>query len=252
MKVTSRAADSAVVKNPRRFGDVAAFVIGATVGCVMFSFSSDIPGPVAWALFFLSPGWLVAVLALGMFNVGVLTPGSFLSFLLTTAVFNGLIYGLAWHLTRLAVEGRRRLLVPVVLGAGFWISWFVHLTVENWSPEPPLAPVDLTSPLAGRWVGVIHGHTRDVPVTLILHPRTDGTLHGFQCNRREYVERFDEGAHAGDSLRYDIISFQQRGRRDGTAMTIESSVGRTKQMWELRFVSADTGRVGLPDSVAGP
>jgi len=218
----------------------------------MFSFSSDLPRPVSWALFFFSPGWLVAVLLLGMFKVGVLSPGSFSTFLLTTAVFNGLFYGLAWHLTRLAIEGRRRLLVPVVLGAGFWISWFVHLTLENWSPTPPLAPVDLTSPLAGRWVGVIHGYTGDAPVTLILHPRTDGTLDGFQCNSRVYVERFDEGTYAGDSFSYDIISFQQRGRRDGTTMTIESSVMGKKQMWELRFVSADTGRAGLPDSVAGP
>ncbi|HEY2954360.1 MAG TPA: hypothetical protein VGK89_03805 [Candidatus Eisenbacteria bacterium] len=116
-----------------------------------------------------------------MFKVGVLTPGSFSSFLLATAVFNGVIYGLAWHLSRLVGKGRRRPLVPVVLVAGFWTSWLVHRTVENWPrPEPPPAPMDL-----------------------------------------------------------------QRGRLDGTTMTIESTVGRMKQMWELQFVRADTGRAGL-------
>jgi hypothetical protein len=244
---------SSPVVPARRFGDVPAFVIGASVGCVMVGLSGNQLGLWTLPLVFLCPGFFVALPALGLLEVGLFTPGFFLSILLATAVFNGVIYGLAWHLTRLAVEGRRPLLVPVVLGAGLWISWFVNWTVENWpKPEPPPAPVDLTSPLAGRWVGVIHGHTREVPVTLILHPRIDGTLDGFQCNSREYVERFDEGTYAGDSLRYEIMGFQQRGRRDGTTMTIESSVGGTKQMWELRFVSADTGRAGLPDSVAGP
>ena len=241
------------MKTSIRLGDIVAFAIGAAVACVWAASWNNPTSPATMVVMFLCPGWLVALPTLGLLQIGLFTSGFFVFLLMTTAVVNGLIYGLVWHVTRLAFSGGWPLLIPVVVAAGFWVLWFAHWVAENRPrPEPPLAPVDLTSPLAGRWEGVIHGERGEVPVTVILHPRTDGTLDGFQCVGREpeYIERFDEGTHAGgDSLYYVIISFEQRGRRDSTSMTIESSVGGSKQTWDLRFATADTGRAGLPTQV---
>ena len=230
-----------------------AFAVGAGAGCLVGLFPSSGSVLVSMALVLLCPALPLAFMLLGSLEVGLFTPGFMLALIPVCAVLNGAIYGLLWHLARSAIEGKRVLFLPAALGAGLWLAWFITYSLENWpKPEPPLAPVAVTSPLAGRWVGTIHGTRGDVPVTLVLLPRTDGALDGFQCTSPEYVERFDKGRHAGDSLRYDILSFQQRGRRDGATMTIESSVGRTTQVWELRFASADTGRAGLPVRVEGP
>jgi hypothetical protein len=231
------------MKNLLRFGGAAAFVIGAIIGSLMFATAGTVAGPVSLTLFLLSPGWPVAALVIGMFGVGILTPGSFSSFLVATALFNGAIYWLVWRLT---VAGKRALRIPVILGLGIWISLFVYGIVTDWPKRR--APVDLKSPR----VGVIHGERGDAAVTVILHPRIDGTLDGYQCTGPQYVERFDKGTYSGDSISYDIISFQQRGRRVGTTLMIESAVGRSRQLWELRFASADTGRTALPARVEGP
>jgi hypothetical protein len=226
--------------------DVVAFVVGAIIGAVMGSFPQGLPLPAQLVLSFLAPGAVLGLPLAGMILVpmGWNNPAFGPIVISTFAVTNGLCFGLVSYLTRLAVNGKRATFLPVVLGLGVWMAWFVPMWVSNWpTPEPPPMPVDLASPLAGRWEGVTHGARGDAPITLICHPRTDGTLDGFLYASGALMGPLEEGTFAGDSLRFDVGSFQQRGRRDGTQMAIEMTVSGMKQEMELRFVSADTARL---------
>jgi len=241
------------MKNPIRRSDVVALVVGAAVGCVTIATQGIPSNPAINALVFLTPGVWVGLPVLGLFPIGLFSPAFILGVFLATAVFNALIYAAIAHLTRRAFREGWPLLIPVLLAVGLWTAWYVHWYMENRpKPEPPPAPVDLTLPLAGRWVGVGHGELGDFPVTLILHPHTDGTLDGFQRTGRDLVQRLEQGRYAGDSLYYETISFTQVGRRDSTTMRIESTVGGSTQFWELRFAGPDTGSAGVPDTVATP
>ena len=161
----------------------------------------------------------------------------------SSAPVNGLLYALCWHLGRIAQTGRRAAQRTLIAGGGVWVAWCAWWCILSFKPEPPPAPVDLASPLTGRWQGVTHGERGDRPVVLICYPRTDGTLDGLYYINGELMGPIEEGTHAGDSIQFNSPGFHHYGRRDGARMTIEWRVGHRSSRTELEFVSADTARV---------
>jgi hypothetical protein len=108
-------------------------------------------------------------------------------------------------------------------------------------PKPD-APVDLASPLAGRWEGVLHSPRGDRSVILVCHPRTDGALDGYLYVHGEDMGPFEDGVYAGDSLGFEIVGFKYGAHFGRTAMTLVVAVAGMSDTTQLRFVSADTTR----------
>jgi hypothetical protein len=231
-----------------RLGDAVGFAIGAIGAFVMVHPWPGIP-PVLWmGLLFLCPGIFLA------FFVIALAPSPGLSGLTWVfwlgPVLNGLVFATSWRLTRSAVQGRRLTVLALVIGLASWITWFAVWSVQNWpTPEPPIAPVDLASPLAGRWQGVLHTSQDDRPVFMICHPRTDGTLDGFLSINGGEIEVFDEGTCTGDSLYFSIIGYHYSGHRDSTRLSMRIEIYGVSQPMDLTFVSADTSVGPLPPGV---
>lgn len=226
-----------------RLSDALAFVLGASIVTAMLLFPPGAMLP-SRVLGYLCPGFL-----LGITLVGGLLDAPGWGWILPSAFFtNGLLYALVWYLARITVRGRRAGVLVVVLGVGLWTAWYVQWCIENMpTPEPPIMPVDLASPLAGRWEGVMDGVRFDPQVILICHPRTDGTLDGLLYVNGYFSGPFFEGEFAGDSLYFEVNSFQYGGHRDSSRLVMESRAGSYARKIELRFVSADTTRLDLPD-----
>ena len=229
----------------RRLSDVVVFVVGASVLVVASDYSGGWPVALSMAVRFLCPGFLLgrplaALLPdMGLEGIGLQ--------ILIMALTNGALCSLAWYLCRIAMKGSRATLAAVTLAVGVWTLVYARWSAVNWpKPEPPPKPVDLSSSLAGRWEGVAHGARGDRAVILVLHPRTDGTLDGFLYESGYLFGPFYRGGFVGDSVHFDVGSLEQRGRRDGDRMTLESTMSGSSQTMELRFVSADTSRLALP------
>jgi hypothetical protein len=111
--------------------------------------------------------------------------------------------------------------------------------------RPAPAPVDLASPLAGRWDGVLPVRSGDRPVVLICHPHTDQVLDGYLYITGMDMGRFQDGVWAADSLRFEIAGFRYSAHFDSTTMAMERSGKGMNQSIALRFVGADTTRPAL-------
>jgi hypothetical protein len=228
---------------------VDAFVIGAALGWPPVVIPDFGAGPGDLVLGLLCPGLFLAFPLLGLLGLGILSSEFFPTLLVAVVVINGAVYAMTWRLIRLAMRGNRPMAIPAVLIVGGWTACYAYFTVQNRSvPPPPPAPVDMTSPLVGRWEGLIYSERGNVPITLVLLPRKDGKLDGFESTDHKYVATFEEGTHSGDSLRYDVLGIHQIGGYDGDSLTLRSGTGATWQTWKLRSVSRDTGTAGLPES----
>lgn len=237
-----------------RLIDAAAFVIGTIPAFMLGGLTGDVPWPVRLALSLVSPGYVVGLPL--CYLVGAIGLFSFRFFFLVAVLANGLIFALASYLIRNALKGQRPARLALSLGMGSWITWGVVWGVNAMRAEPPPAPVNLASPLAGRWEGVLHAPRGDCPITLVCHPRADSTLDGYLYVRGGDMGPFENGVYARDSLHFGIIGFEYSAHFDGTAMAMVASVARSSDRAELRFVSADTSRpapasVDLASPLAG-
>lgn len=236
-----------------RHGDLIAFVVGAFAPLVAYLAGSIVPVPVSPVLNWLAPGVLLGLPVAGFFLsiMGTGSPGfQDLGWVIVAiAAMNGLLYALVWHFGRVGLEGSRVVLAVVVIAIGIWTAGYSRYAVINSGyTEPPLMPVNLDSPLAGRWEGVLHGTTRDVPAILIFHPRTDGRLDGLRYVNGLFTGEFEEGMYVRDSVYFSMIGTEYRGRRSGDTLSLETMYGYTHRE-DLRFVTADTTRLDLPPLV---
>ena len=108
--------------------------------------------------------------------------------------------------------------------------------------RPAPAPVDLASPLAGRWYGMLPAGSGSRSVVLICHPHTDQALDGYLYITGMDMGRFEEGAWVADSLHFEIEGFRYSAHFDSTTMAMERSGKGLNQQIALRFVGADTTR----------
>jgi hypothetical protein len=228
---------------PRRI-DAAAFVMGMIPAFLQGGLMDDSPWPVRLALNLLCPGFLIGLPILQVVNwIGLPSIGFYF---LVSILVNGLIFGLASHLIRHARKGQRLPRLSLALGMGAWVIWGVISTGIAWPrPEPPLARVDLASPLAGRWEGGRHAARGDPSVTLVCHPRADSTLGGYLYVSGHDMGSFENGVYARDSLCFEIVGFRQAAHFDSTTMAMVISVGGFNDAAELRRVSADTTRPAM-------
>ena len=108
--------------------------------------------------------------------------------------------------------------------------------------RPAPAPVDLASPLAGHWDGVLPTRSGGIPVVLICHPHTDRVLDGYLYIDGMDMGRFEGGIWAADSLHFEKEGFRYSAHFDSTTMAMERSGKGMNQSMALRFVGADTTR----------
>jgi hypothetical protein len=106
--------------------------------------------------------------------------------------------------------------------------------------RPAPAPVDLASPLAGRWYGALSVPGGDRPVLLICHPRTDKMLDGYLFIAGTDMGRFQDGVWAADSLHFEIEGVRYNAHFDSTTMAAVRSGRGMLQSMALRFAGADT------------
>ncbi len=221
-----------------RLIDAAAFVIGAIAAFMQGGAAGDFAWPIRLALTLLCPGYYAGLPLL--FLVGAMGLGSFGFFFLLGILFNGLIFGLASYLIRHAMQGQRVARIALAIGMGVWITWGAAYAISS-LPRPP-APVDLSSPLAGRWNGVLHAPRGDRSIVLVCHPRADSTLDGYLYVHGFDMGPFEDGVYARDSLHFGIAGYDYSAHFDHTKMTMVIRVSGKSNGAELRFVSADTTR----------
>ena len=123
-------------------------------------------------------------------------------------------------------------------------QWAELRFVSADTTRPAPAPVDLASPLAGRWDGVLLGpERRTVPCVLICHPHTDQVLDGYL-----YIYRHGHGAVRAGCLgrRLAPTSGSQLRRYsahfDGTTMIMERSGRGMEPVDPTSVASAPTPR----------
>jgi len=107
-----------------------------------------------------------------------------------------------------------------------------------------------STPLTGRWEGVFHGGRADQPVALIIQSSAGGRLAGLLYLDGSLIGSLERGTASGDSLRFNVMSFEFRGRRDGKQLALVggASHGRAHDL-ALQFVSPDTSAL-LPSPAA--
>jgi hypothetical protein len=214
----------------------------------------DIPWPVRLFLILLCPGYIVGLPL--FYLVGAIGLASFGFLFLVGILANGLIFGLASYLIRRSIRGERVARLVLTIGTGVWITWGTVTTFGAWPWPEHLAPVDLSSPLAGRWNGVLHAERGDRSIVLVCHPRADSTLDGYLYVHDWDMGSFENGVHAGDSLHFEIVGFNYSAHFDHGRMAMVTTVSGMSNVAELQFVSADTSRpapaaVDLTSPLAG-
>jgi len=231
----------------RRFraiiGDAVAFVLGAAVAIMMVNATGK-PGPMPMVTGFLNPGFPLAGLVLQPFAMAFDLSLDWVWVLVAvSAIVNGLVYVTARRVVGMMLSGVWGIAIPLVLVVGAWTMGYVARVRENQAatvPPPAPSPLDVRSPLAGRWDGIMHGATGNPPVVMICRPRMDGTLDGLMWTDGYFNGPFENGRFAGDSLNFELEFSQQRGARDSTRMSIASTMSGSTQMIDLQFTSADT------------
>ena len=235
-----------------RLIDAAAFVIGAIAAYVQGGPTADFPWPIRLALSLLCPGYIVGFpLA---FLLGAIGLGSLSFFFLVGILVNGLIFGLASYLIRMAMKGQRVARRALAIGMGVWVTWGAVFAISFWPwPGPRPAPINFSSPLAGRWNGVLHAPLGDRSIVLVCHPRADSTLDGYLYVHGWDKGPFENGVYARDSLNFQIVGFDYSAHFDNSKMAMVVTVARKSNVAELRFVSADTTRPApAPVDLASP
>ena len=103
------------------------------------------------------------------------------------------------------------------------------------------ASTALAAPLAGRWEGVFPGGRGDQPLVLICRPGPGGKIGGALYMSGDLVGPLEEGEIAGDSLRFRVMNFSFRGRRNDDRMDLELAIahGSTHEL-AFRFAGEDT------------
>ena len=223
-----------------RLIDAAAFLVGAFVAFAQTGLSGEMPWPIRLLLNVLCPGYLVGLPLL--YLIGAMGLASLGFFFLLGMLVNGLVFGLASYLIRKTMHGERLARLVLTLGMSLWIGWGTVSTFGAWPwPERP-APVDLSSPLAGRWRGVLHGKRGDRSIVLVCHPHPDSTLDGYLYVHGWDMGPFENGVYAGDSLYFENTSYYHSAHFDRTKMAMVTTVSNLRSEAELQFVSADTSR----------
>ncbi len=234
-----------------RLIDAAAFVIGVIVALIQGGAADDFVWPIRLALSLLCPGYYVGLPL--FFLVGAIGLGSIGFFFVVGILVNGLIFGLASYLIQRAIKGHRVARIALTIGVGVWITWGAVYTISAWPWPEHLAPVDLSSPLAGRWKGVLHAPRGDRSVVLVCHPRADSTLDGYLYVHGRDMGPIENGVYAGDSLHFGELGYDYNAHFDHTKMAIVITVSGKSNGAELRFVSADTSRPApAPVDLASP
>lgn len=223
-----------------RLIDAAAFVIGAIAAFLLVGATADFTWPIRLALSLLCPGYFVGFPLLLL--VGALGLGSLGFYFLVGILVNGLIFGLASYLIRRAMNGERVARIALTIGMGVWITWGAVYAISSWPPADHPAPVDLSSPLAGRWNGVLHAKRGDRSIVLVCHPRADSTLDGYLYVHGWDMGPFENGVYARDSLHFAIVGYNHSAHFDNAKMAMVITVSGMRSEAELRFVSADTTR----------
>ena len=97
------------------------------------------------------------------------------------------------------------------------------------------------SPLAGRWEGVFHAARGDRPLVLICRPATDGKLGGALYMSGDLVGPLEDGVVAGDSLRFRVMNYSFRGRRENDRIQLSLAIahGATHQI-SFQYAGGDT------------
>ena len=189
-----------------RLIDAAAFIIGVIAAFMQGGGVADFAWPVRLALSLLGPGYLVGLPLL--YLVSAIGLGSFGFFFLVGILVNGLIFGLTSYLIRKALRGQRVARIALAIGMATWIIWGAVYTIQAWPWPERHAPVDIKSPLAGRWNGVLHAPRGDRFVNLVCHPHTDGTLDGYL-----YVQWLGHGTVRERRLRRRLSPLRNRRLR---------------------------------------
>ncbi len=203
------------------------------------------------ALSLLCPGYFAGLPL--FFLVGAIGLGSMGFFFLVGILFNGLIFGLASYLIRNAMKGQRVARIALTIGMGVWITWGAVYAISWWPRSDHLAPVDLSSPLAGRWNGVLHARRGDRSIALVCHPRADSTLDGYLYVHGWDMGPFENGVYARDSLHFEIVGYDHSAHFDHAKMAMVITVSGMRSEAELRFASADTMRPApVPVDFASP
>ena len=112
--------------------------------------------------------------------------------------------------------------------------------------RPAPAAVDLTSPPAGRWDGVLTTARGGYPVVLVCQPHADQVLDGYLYIPGMGMGRFQGGTWAAESLHFQIDNFRYNARFDSTTMAVERLGRGLDQTMALRFVGPDTTRPEIP------
>ena len=142
-----------------RLIDAAAFVIGAIAAFMQGGAMGDSPWPIRLALTILGPGYFVGFPL--VFLVGAIGLASLGFFFLVSILVNGLIFGLTSYLIQKVhqeASGRPESPWPLAWASGS--PGAPRYTISSWPWPEHVAPVDLSSPLAGRWKGVLHSRAR--------------------------------------------------------------------------------------------
>jgi len=232
-----------------RLIDAAAFVIGVIAAFTQGGAADNFAWPIRLALSLLCPGYFVGLPL--FFLVSAIGLGSIGFFFLVGILVNGLIFGLASYLIRKAIEGQRVARIALTIGMGVWITWGAVYAIS--SLPRPAAPVDFSSPLAGRWNGVLHARRGDRSIVLVCHPRADSTLDGYLYVHGWDMGPFENGVYARDSLHFEIVGYNYSAHFDHTKMAMVVTVSGKSNGAELRFVSADTTRpTPAPVDLASP
>ena len=220
-----------------RLIDAAAFVIGVIAA---FMQGGDFAWPIRLALSLLGPGYFVGLPL--SFLVSAIGLGSMGFFFLVGILVNGLIFGLASYLIRKTMKGQRVARIALAVGMGVWITWGAVYAFSSWPWPDHIAPVDLSSPLAGRWKGVLHAERGDPSIVLVCHPHADSTLDGYLYVHGWDMGPFENGVYARDSLHFGAIGSDYSAHFDNTKMAMVITISGKSDEAEFRFVSADTSR----------
>jgi hypothetical protein len=223
-----------------RLIDAAAFLIGAIAVFMQGGVIADSPWPIRLALTILSPGYLVGFPI--VFLAGAIGLASLSFFFLVSILVNGLIFGLTSYLIRNSIKGQRVARVALAIGMGVWITWGAKYTIGFWPWPERVVPVDLSSPIAGRWKGVFHSQSGDLSIVLVCHPHADSTLDGYIYIHGWDMGPFENGVYTRDSLRFEIIGTDYGAHFDNGKMTLVIRDSGQSNGADLRFVSADTTR----------
>jgi hypothetical protein len=236
-------------------GEIAAFVIGATIGTMVTVFSNALPGIVMVILSPLCPGMLLSFMLLGnVLGMRFMTPGFGPALIVSCTLINGAFFALVWHFLKLVRDRRAGRAVrwtsvaPLVLTAGLWLGWFTLRIIGDWWSEkhPVVEPLDPKSPLIGRWEGVSSNGRVERPVVLVCQPRIDGTFEGYFYLGNDLAGPVEHTAIIDDTFGFEFEQYVFFGRRKGDEIVLQVQPLTLSRDMTLRHTSRDTAALIAP------